>query len=195
MSQKFTRRQESQVSSVEELLARRRERTLLTGACLVVFMIIVGVLSVGRTPAASDAALVQDPSTITSTVETASTTEDPAPPDQFRDEQILGRWLRNGSIRREIVIQPGGTATMNVQLDYLSALIYGKEMNLELSWELKDNILSHTIVSGTPKANVDRLSKDFGNSLSYRVIRADDQELVLQSLGNDKKLDRWIAVK
>lgn len=113
----------------------------------------------------------------------------------FRPEQVEGRWLGGGKIRREIELRPGGRATLNVRLDYLSALLYGREMNMELSWELKDGILSHTIISGTPVANVERLIRDFGRSLSYRVLEANDQEIVLEDLDAGKDRHHWVAVK
>lgn len=84
---------------------------------------------------------------------------------------------------------------MNVQLDYLSALLYGREMNMELSWELDDDILTHRIVGGTPKGNVDRLVRDFGDSLSYRVVKVDETELVLEDLDDERKQHHWKAVK
>ena len=116
--------------------------------------------------------------------------------DTIRPEQILGRWVRDGSIQRDIVFLPEGKATLTVRLDYFSALIYGREMHMDLIWKLEDGILTNTVVGGTPKANVARLIRDFGDSLSYRVVQADQKELILKDLGNsDEGLTHWIAVK
>jgi len=146
----------------------------------------------GTLPAAS-APVVKKPAPLQISAKPPAPQPETAP--VFRPEQIEGHWVRNGTIRRDIVISPGGKATLNVQLDYLSALLYGREMNMELSWTLKDGILTHTILSGTPKANVARLIHDFGDSLSYKVIKADQTELVLEDLDESHEQHHWIAVK
>lgn len=84
---------------------------------------------------------------------------------------------------------------MKVTLDYLSSLLYGREMELELAWSLEDDILTYSIVEGTPKANVDRVIRDFGNSISYRVVKADPDEIVLKEDDGTDHLQSWKAIR
>lgn len=114
---------------------------------------------------------------------------------KFRPEQLVGRWLREGKIRRDVVMNPGGTATMTVTLDYLSSLLYGREMQLTLAWDLEDDILTYSIVEGTPKANVDRVIRDFGNSISYRVVKAGPDEIVLKEDDGTDRVQSWKAIR
>ncbi|SFI82189.1 hypothetical protein [Planctomicrobium piriforme] len=115
--------------------------------------------------------------------------------DELQSEQVVGRWLLNDSIRREIDIRSDGTATMLVKLDYLSSLIYGSEMTMQLTWQIKDGLLSHTVVSGVPQANVDRLTRDFGKTRSYRIVSVSPTELILESPSASREQHRWVSVK
>lgn len=113
----------------------------------------------------------------------------------FHQEQLVGRWLREGKIRRDVVMHPGGTATMTVTLDYLSSLLYGREMQLTLSWNLEDDVLTYSIVDGTPKANVDRVIRDFGDSISYRVVKVSPSEIVLKEDDGTDHVQSWKAIR
>jgi len=177
--------------------SRIRLQSTLLGSGLLLLGLGWGLASLdgkNRHPAPDSPAPAGAPASPSSTPATTSSEEvDPQP--LFRPEQMEGRWIRSGTIRREITILPGGKAKLNVQLDYLSALLYGREMNMDLSWKLKDDILTHTIVSGTPQANVDRLIRDFGDSMSFRVVKADREELILQDLDENREQHHWKAVK
>lgn len=108
--------------------------------------------------------------------------------------QLHGRWLLNDSIRRDLTIHPDGTARMHVKLDLVSSFFYGKEMDLQLTWQVEDGVLTHVMVSGKPEENVARLVKDFGNSRSYRILSLSDKELVLQDETGDRSVHRWVAL-
>lgn len=104
---------------------------------------------------------------------------------------VTGRWVLNDGIRRDVTMYPDGTATMDVQLDFFASLLYGAQMSLKLSWSLQDGVLTHTIVSGTPKKNVDRLIRDFGDSRSYKVLKLGESVLELQDFDMAKTVYRW----
>jgi hypothetical protein len=137
-----------------------------------------------RIPSANDQSAISDANKMPSK---------PAPA-QSSSSPVIGRWLLNDSIRREINIRPDGTATMDVKLDYLSSFLYGKELHLELTWKLENNVLTHSIISGTPEDNVKRLTHDFGDSRSYDVVSITDKEMVLRP-PNGGELLHWIAIK
>lgn len=173
--------------------------TLLGGASAIILPRMVSrASSDSRTAESSNSSadnsrLTETPATSGESIPEVDEPENSLP--KFRPEQLIGRWLREGKIRRDVVMKPGGTATMKVTLDYLSSLLYGREMELELAWSLEDDILTYSIVEGTPKANVDRVIRDFGNSISYRVVKADPDEIVLKEDDGTDHLQSWKAIR
>ncbi|WP_437186043.1 hypothetical protein SH668x_003171 [Planctomicrobium sp. SH668] len=105
--------------------------------------------------------------------------------------ELTGHWLLDESIRREIWVNQDGTAKMHIRLDLLASFLYGTEMELELRWKEEDGVLTHTIVAGTPKENVDRLVRDFGDSRSYNIVRVDDSSLKLVDTQNSDEVYLW----
>ncbi|WP_437193983.1 hypothetical protein [Planctomicrobium sp. SH527] len=111
------------------------------------------------------------------------------------DDNLVGRWLLDQSIRREIDIRPDGTASMKVTLDFLTSLIYGKELTLNLNWTLKGNLLTHTVVSGVPQANVDRLVSQYGASMTYRVVESSPDGMILEGPLNSSSREDWKPIR
>lgn len=108
-------------------------------------------------------------------------------------EKVVGKWVLNETIRRSVEMRADGTATMHVKLDFFGSLLYGSELNMELTWSVDDDVLSHTLLRGEPKANVDRLIRDFGNSRQYRIIELNDAVLLLEEFDAAKTRYRWEA--
>jgi len=191
---------------------RRPPRVLWGAAVLAVAMLAWGAFSIEMPFSASEVspeAVTTDFSTRTPVLSDSERADRPpaSPPtspesmdreeesNRFQPEQIIGHWLLNDSIKREIEIRPDGTATMDVKLDYISSFLYGSEMKMELTWDLKNNVLTHEVLSGEPKANVDRLIRDFGNKRSYRVVDVTEENLILESPGATKERHHWVAVE
>ena len=113
----------------------------------------------------------------------------------FNRDDFVGRWVLNDSIRRDVTINADGSATMDVDLDFVSSLFYGSEMTLTIYWQLTGDVITHTLLSGEPKKNVDKLVKDFGNKRSYRVISIDDEAMVLEDYNVDSpERHRWVKM-
>ena len=112
-------------------------------------------------------------------------------PDERLREQVVGTWRLVDQGERIVTNRPDGTATMVVRLNFLGALLYGERLDFELTWEVKDGVLTHAIVSGKPKANVDRLIRDFGSSMSSRILSLDDEALLLEETDGSRDRYRW----
>lgn len=95
---------------------------------------------------------------------------------------VTGRWVLDQGIRRDITLREDGTASLLVELDLISSLVYGSRLQMELSWEQKDNVLTHTIIHGEPAKNVERLARDFGAKRSYRILLLTESEMVLKDV-------------
>jgi hypothetical protein len=89
-------------------------------------------------------------------------------------------------------MRPDGTASMHVQLDFFGSLLYGPEMTLELSWNVKDDVMSHAIIGGSPKKNVDRMIRDYGDSRHYRIVELNDELLLLEDFEDTPTTYRWV---
>lgn len=113
----------------------------------------------------------------------------------WNGDQLVGKWRLDQSIQREIEIHPDGTAVMECKLDTFSSFIYGSKLVLHLKWSLDNDVLTHTVTSGEPKENVDRLLNAFGNERSYQVVKIDSENLILQGPSDSKKLENWVAIK
>jgi hypothetical protein len=125
--------------------------------------------------------------------------EKTAPEEKTAEEKVpdasrlVGKWYLDDAIQREIEIRPDGTATMHVTLDFLSSLLYGRNLTLNLKWKLDDDRLVQTVTGGTPAENVEKITKAFGKSLSYEVVEVDSKQLVLKGPSGSKSLENWVA--
>lgn len=110
--------------------------------------------------------------------------------DEELKAKFHGIWMHSENGSHWIENRPDGTARMLLKLDFVASLLYGKQTHLDLTWDVKDGVLSHTIVSGTPVANVDSLVKDYGKSRRYTILETTPERMLLQSL-TDKQKDLW----
>ncbi len=104
---------------------------------------------------------------------------------------MIGYWFHIESGEHWIENRPDGTSRLLLKLDFVSSLIYGKQLEMDLTWEVKDGVLTHTIVGGTPKANVDSLIKDFGQSRSSQILEFTKERMLLQPLKKKDTKDLW----
>ncbi len=111
--------------------------------------------------------------------------------DEVHKQNLLGIWTHLAYGQQWIENRPNGTARMYIQFDFLASLIYGGEIHLDLTWDVKDGILSHTIVQGTPPANVEKLIRDYGQTRTYKVLKTGDQQMQLESIETTPEIEDW----
>ncbi|MEZ5940352.1 MAG: hypothetical protein R3C18_03100 [Planctomycetaceae bacterium] len=104
--------------------------------------------------------------------------------------KLHGFWTFDDGIHRRIEVRPDGTATMDIKLDAFSALFYGSQMTLEVTWKLEGNVLTYIAVSGKPEDKVARLLRDYGEKQVYKVIAYDGDHLLLE-LEKDQTRYDW----
>lgn len=129
---------------------------------------------------------------------TVSVTEVEAPPaavPRFPMEKLAGKWILNESIKRAVEMRPDGTASMHVKLDFFGGLLYGSELKMELAWNVDGEVLTHQLLHGEPKANVDRLIRDFGDSRQYRIVELNESVMLLEEFDSAKTRYRWEAAR
>lgn len=114
--------------------------------------------------------------------------------DELR-QKLLGTWRLNDYGTRVVTNRPDGTASMDVTIGFPWSLAYGGALDLELTWTVEDGVLTHTIVSGTPEKDVDRLIRDFGAGRSSRILSITSEVLDLEELTKSRDRYRWEAVR
>jgi hypothetical protein len=99
----------------------------------------------------------------------------------------VGKWtFDDTSLQRSIEMRPDGTASLHVKLGWIPSLLYGKELTLELKWNVEKGVLTQVVTGGTPEANVQRLLNDFGREHEYRIVQHSPTDLVLETIPPDE---------
>lgn len=109
-------------------------------------------------------------------------------------ERLVGTWKTRAWGEQVLTNKADGTASLDVALNRLAAIRYGREMELHLEWTVEEGVLRHRLVSGSPQRCVDRLIHDFGASTDYRVVEISDTQMVLEEIDNPEKQHVWEAV-
>ena len=107
--------------------------------------------------------------------------------------QLVGTWRTESFGEQVLTNRSDGTARLEISLNRLAALRYGKNLQLELEWSIEDGVLRHTVVGGSPKAMVDRLTGDLGESSAYQIIEVNRKQLRLSELDDTDEQHVWKA--
>lgn len=114
--------------------------------------------------------------------------------DEQIEQAFLGTWQLEDHGLRTIVVKPDGSASMHIELDFFASLIYGEEMTMELTWFVRDGVLTYSVVSGQPVESVDRVVNDFGRERSYRVLELGVDLIQLQDTKFPGNKYDWVNV-
>ena len=106
---------------------------------------------------------------------------------------LVGSWQSSSFGTQTLTTCPDGTATLEMRLSPLAAVLYGRELTLQLKWSLDGQTLTHQIVSGLPTRGAQKLTKKFGETYTYRVLEATREQLVVEDITTGKT-SHWTAV-
>lgn len=137
---------------------------------------------------------------VESPTDTGDTPPEPIAPDpqSVRDAELrsllVGVWTHteNGQLWSEN--RPDGTSRSMLKLDFVASLLYGSEVNLQLTWEVKNGILTHTILDGTPPKSLKALTRDFGRIRSYTIVETTPDRMLLETRDGKKHRELWTRV-
>ncbi len=114
---------------------------------------------------------------------------------EITSEQILGTWALNApEANRVIENRADGTASIDVTFGFWASLLYGNEVHLELEWTLEDDLLTHTIVSGTPEKNKQKIIKDFGEKGYFKILSISEKQMHLVDFDDPPEEYFWKKV-
>lgn len=100
-------------------------------------------------------------------------------------DQLIGTWTTKAFGTQELTNNSDGTARLQVTLNRLAAIRYGKSLSLELTWTVQDGVMRHTVLGGSPPEKVARLVKDWGSTLEYEVIEITESHITLEKPDDD----------
>lgn len=119
-----------------------------------------------------------------------------APPvdrDSWLRQRLVGTWTTKAFGTQELTNFSDGTARLDVTLNRLGALRYGKSLRLDLEWTVKDGVMRHTVKGGSPPEKVARLVHDWGSTLEYEIIEVTETHMLLEKPNDEDNQTRWDA--
>lgn len=106
---------------------------------------------------------------------------------------LVGSWQSSSFGTQTLTKRADGTATLEMRLSPMVAVLYGREITLQLKWSLDGQTLTHHVVSGFPVRGVQKLTKKFGETYTYRILEATPEQLVVEDIATGKT-SHWTAV-
>lgn len=111
---------------------------------------------------------------------TASETTPPEPANQTEADnsavplqtnvdpaQLVGTWQDSFYGKRTLVLNPDGTAHMRLNLDFAGRLLYGKQVDFDMTWSLDKGAVTIEIVGGHPHRAAMTLMDTWGTQHTY----------------------------
>ena len=112
-------------------------------------------------------------------------------PDEWFRQHLVGSWTCQVFGTQTLTNFSDGTAKLDVTLNRLGALRYGKSLQLDLEWTVEGGVLKHTVVGGSPPEKVARLVHDWGKTLEYEIVEVTDSHMLLEKPDEDDEQTRW----
>ncbi|REJ84646.1 MAG: hypothetical protein DWQ29_11775 [Planctomycetota bacterium] len=112
--------------------------------------------------------------------------------DDRLERRLVGVWTTDSFGEQVLTNKPDGTAPLEVSLNRLAALRYGRKLQLELTWSVEDGVLRHNFVSGSPPKNAARLINDLGESTEYEIVAVDGEQMKLGEVDDPDVQHVWI---
>lgn len=125
------------------------------------------------------------PTTPDSSKRSGSSSSAESPESQFK-QAILGTWEQYRTGYRLLNVQDGGTATIDVKLDGLSALAFGEKVHFDIKWSITGDELVFRTTGGTPKGSVDAITSLYGDKRVYRILDISAKQMLLREGEEDK---------
>ena len=106
---------------------------------------------------------------------------------------VTGTWKLQRYGTHILTTNPDGTATMQMKMNRLAALSYGKELRLDLRWTMEGGVLKQRVVGGAPASAVAKLLNDYGDTYDYRILERTKDHILVEDLASPGTPIRWEA--
>ena len=189
--------QEPETKFSRRALSRKALLFLVVGLVLGGTFWKTGVLGMFSSPTSQtrtvDMSVPEDVSLKTS--DDSGQTETPDFASMSTTEKIVGTWTFSDSdASRVIVNRADGTATIDVTFGFVASFLYGSQLQLDLEWTFEDDVLTHTIIGGSPEGGKKALIRDYGAKTEYKILKLTAQEMLLKETSGDEDEYLWKRV-
>lgn len=106
---------------------------------------------------------------------------------------VTGTWRLHRYGEHVLTTNPDGTATMQMKMNRLAALSYGKELRLDLRWTMEGGVLKQHVIGGAPASAVAKLIDDYGDTYDYRILEQTADHILVEDLASPGSSIRWEA--
>ena len=107
---------------------------------------------------------------------------------------IIGTWEATQFGHQILTTRPDGTATIQMSLTPMAAVLYGRQVTLDLLWTLDGQVLTQHIIGGSPARSVEKLIAKFGETQTFRVIEARRDQLLVAKAQPGSRPVCWTAL-
>lgn len=109
-------------------------------------------------------------------------------------DRIVGTWEAQQYGHQILTTRPDGTATIKMSLTPMAAVLYGRQVTLELLWTLEGEILTQRIIGGSPARSVEKLIAKFGDTQQFRLLETNRDQLLVAKVQAGSNPVSWTAV-
>lgn len=113
-------------------------------------------------------------------------------PEPVSEHPLIGTWQSSQFGKQTLITKADGTAQLKMRLSPMVAVLYGKELTLDLTWKLNGDTLVQTVTGGSPEAGVKKLTGKYGETYTYRILES-SRELLTVEETNSGKISHWIV--
>lgn len=114
------------------------------------------------------------------------TIPDPPLTDQSISDRLIGEWQSAKFGRQTLTTNADGTAVLRMHLNTMAAILYGREVTLQLEWKLNGPVLTQQVVGGSPERSVSKLTRKYGTKYCYQIVTLSDRELIVEDTSTGK---------
>jgi len=107
---------------------------------------------------------------------------------------VLGTWADEYKGKRTMTIREDGTATMIVELDGLTALMFASKMRFDMVWSIEEGRLKKRTIGGEPAGRVRLILATMGDRVNEPILELTAKRLLLLDADGKTKYD-WRRIK
>lgn len=105
---------------------------------------------------------------------------------------LIGRWQADYHGVLTVENHEDGAASMRMEFDFVASFLYGKTLDLKLTWKVENRILTYLIHSGSPEANWKPFKRDFGEKVAYNFRKVGDDRVQLSRVDTPDEIVNWL---
>ena len=119
----------------------------------------------------------------------------PAPHDDARHRKlVLGTWADEYKGKRTMTIRSDGTATMLVELDGVTSMVFASKMRFDMVWSVEGGRLQKRTIGGQPAGRVRLILAMMGDRVDEPILELTARRLLLLDADGKTKYD-WRRVE